>query len=91
MGDALALGDDEGRGKLRKAAGKCKQLLIRRCPNGGTCCVEDAAAVRPVTRGTETSKYPEEEKIIMIPQVVASERGRAQTGSIRRFGVVGLT
>ena len=91
MGDALALGDDEGRGKLRKAAGKCKQLLIRRCPNGGTCCVEDTAAVRPVTRGTETSKYPEEEKIIMIPQVVASERGRAQTGSIRRFGVVGLT
>ena len=31
------------------------------------------------TRGTETSKYPEEKKIIMIPQVVASERGRAQT------------
>ena len=31
------------------------------------------------TRRTETSKYPEEEKIIMIPQVVASERGIAQT------------
>ena len=29
------------------------------------------------TRGTETSKYPEEEKIIMISQVVASERERA--------------
>ena len=26
------------------------------------------------TRGTETSKYPEEEKIIMISQVAASER-----------------
>ena len=32
-----------------------------------------------VTRGTETSKYPEEEKTIVIPQVVASERGIAQT------------
>ena len=32
-----------------------------------------------LTRGTETSKYPEEEKTIVIPQVVASERGTAQT------------
>ena len=36
MGDALALRGDEGRGKLRKAAGSCKQALIRRCPNGET-------------------------------------------------------
>ena len=36
MGDALALGGDEGRGKLRKAAGICKQDLIRGCPNGAT-------------------------------------------------------
>ena len=34
---------------------------------------------RRQTRRTETSKYPEEEKIIMIAQVVASERARAQT------------
>jgi hypothetical protein len=34
------------------------------------------------TRGTETSKYPEEEKTIVIPQVVASERGTAQTGFV---------
>ena len=34
------------------------------------------------TWGTETSKYPQEEKIIMIPQVVASERGGAQTGDV---------
>ena len=39
--DALALIDDEGRGKLRKATGKCKRLLIRRCPNGETPMVED--------------------------------------------------
>ena len=42
------------------------------------------------TRGTETSKYPEEEKITMIAQVVASERARAQTGAVEAApGVVG--
>ena len=35
--------------------------------------------IRRRTRGTETSKYPEEKKTIVIPQVVASERGVAQT------------
>ena len=34
------------------------------------------------TQGTETSKYLQEQKITMIPQVVASERGRAQTGLV---------
>ena len=34
------------------------------------------------TWGTETSKYPEEEKSIEIPLVVASERGRGQTEGI---------
>jgi hypothetical protein len=29
------------------------------------------------TRGSETSQYPEEKKTIVIPQVVASERGTA--------------
>ncbi len=33
------------------------------------------------TRGTETSKYLQEEKEKSIPQVAASERGRAQTRS----------
>jgi hypothetical protein len=45
MGDALAPGGDEGRGKLRKAAGRCKQLLIRRCPNGATRHVEDMKTI----------------------------------------------
>ena len=40
------------------------------------------------TRGTETSKYPEEKKTIVIPQVVASERGKAQTTYVTAF--VGL-
>ena len=39
--------------------------------------------VRGRTWGTETSKYPEEEKTIVIPQVVASERGGAQTGCVQ--------
>ena len=30
-----------------------------------------------LTQGTETSKYLEENKTIVIPQVVASERGTA--------------
>ena len=34
------------------------------------------------TRGTETSKYPEEKKTKVIAQVVASERARAQTGGV---------
>ena len=39
-------------------------------------------AIEEVTRGTETSKYPEEEKENSIPLVAASEAGRAQTESL---------
>ena len=35
------------------------------------------------TRRTGTSKYPEEEKTTVIPQVVASERGEAQTRQVK--------
>ena len=62
MEDALALEGDEGRGKLRKATGRCKRLLIRRYPNGATHYGE-AIVFRFIgkqTRRTETSKYPEE-------------------------------
>ena len=38
------------------------------------------------TRGTETSKYPEEEKTIVIPSVAASERGLAQTKELASWG-----
>ena len=34
-------GGEEGRGKLRKGPGICKQELIRTSPNGGTRLVED--------------------------------------------------
>ena len=41
------------------------------------------------TRGTETSKYPEEEKTKVIPSVAASETGTAQTEEACLLGVVG--
>ena len=44
---------------------------------------------REPTRRTETSKYPQEKKIIMIPRVVASEKETAQTEVACCFGVVG--
>ena len=79
----VALGGEEGRDKLRKATVSGKYTVTRRCPNGGTqqkrFCYH--RKVRR-TRGTETSKYPEEEKVKTIPQVVASERGRAQTREV---------
>ena len=39
------------------------------------------------TRGSETSKYPEEKKENSIPLVVASEEGRGQTEGLRTLGV----
>ena len=39
------------------------------------------------TRGTETSKYPEEKKVNTIPKVVASEIGGAQTKGSNTLGV----
>ena len=41
------------------------------------------------TRGSETSKYPEEKKENSIPLVVASEEGRGQTDCLRTIGVEG--
>ena len=41
------------------------------------------------TRGSETSKYPEEKKENSISLVVASEKGRGQTECLRTFGVAG--
>ena len=34
MGNALVLTADEGRVKLRKVSGSCKEALIREYPNG---------------------------------------------------------
>ena len=55
-----------------KVRGVDKQTLIRTCPNGethSTCRVSHSEyiAVWRRTRGTETSKYPEEKKSTEIP------------------------
>ena len=88
MVNALALIGDEGRDKLRKASGRCKRPLIRRYPNGATLFLEEEKSFKKLTQGTETSKYLEEEKTTVIPQVVASERGRAQTKMVK--AILGL-
>ena len=53
--------------------------LIRASPNGATPYLEEVGTAELdsqwQTPGTETSKYRQEQKIRMIPQVVASERG----------------
>ena len=79
----VAPGGDEGRDKLRKAAGTGKYGAIRGCPNGVTrpFCGDAAFEAGP-TRGTETSQYPQEKKITMIPRVAASESGGAQTRAV---------
>ena len=46
--------------------------------NVGISATESIGCKR-LTRGTETSKYLEEKKTTVIPRVVASETGRAQT------------
>ena len=82
MGNAQALRGDEGRDKLRKVTGIGKYNLIRKYPNGETHYIEDIVSARRQTQGTETSKYLEEKKTKVIPLVVASERGVAQTNVV---------
>ena len=73
----MALRGEEGRDKLRKAAGIGKYELIRRYPNGATHPIRISVQRRRQTWGTETSHYPQENKTIVIPRVVASEMGTA--------------
>ena len=89
--DALASRGDEGRGKLRQAPGNCKQVLIRRFPNGATRLAEgQSPAMLGRTGGTETSQYPQEEK-----EIIDSLSSGDRTGkSLNRYcygsaGVVG--
>ena len=64
--------------KLRLVA----HTFTRRFPNGATRYIEDISPEMEQTRRTETSKYPEEKKTKVIPLVVASERGEAQTSVV---------
>ena len=57
-------------------------------PNGETHAfaypLDEYIVERRLTRGTETSQYPEEKRSTEIPSVVVSERGRAQPGCVSR-------
>ena len=78
--DALGPRADEGRGKAAISLDEPSDRHSRGFPNGVTCSgVEPVHPnyVGKVSGGTETSKYPEENKSTEIPSVVANERGRA--------------
>ena len=66
MVDALVAKAEEGRGRLRKVLGSRQQTVIQQCPNGAILSrvIGMILVVRlwRGIRGTETSKYPEEEK-----------------------------
>ena len=59
-------------------------------PNVGNAAlfIHESNSVWKGTRGTETSKYPEEKKEKSISKVVASEMDRAQTDSRNITGVM---
>ena len=82
------------RGKSTKGAASCDKLRggangLRSAdsrmgePSGGNAPLPAPERIgrQEATGGTETSKYPEEEKSTEIPGVAASETGPAQTGS----------
>ena len=83
-----------------KPRGVDKQTLIRGFPNGETHRIRTVPAPEYIgclerTRGTETSKYPEEKKSTEIPLVAASERGLAEqrlisgtVWKVRRYRVI---
>jgi hypothetical protein len=85
MGNALAPGGDEGRGKLRKCAGRCKRPMIRACPNGATCHIEDMTKRRKPSELKHLSRRRKIKQVV-IPQVVASESGGGQTDGRARRG-----
>ena len=60
-------------------------------PTAGNAAVPRAEYIgaEERTRGSETSQYPKEKKTIVIPSVVASERGRGQTDPRNWVGVAG--
>ena len=60
-----------------KAGGVAHKRYIPAFPNGTTRYAEGIVLEREPTPRTETSKYREEKKTIVIPWVVASEMGIA--------------
>ena len=84
--DALALRADERRDKLRKVTGRSKYPLIRECLNGETHMRIPHVSIRQsITYGREPGELKHlssrrKRKQHVIPEVAASENGRAQTG-----------
>ena len=89
MVDALTQrGDEATRYSCDKLRGGAEQPLIRRSPNGDEPCPLKRAIPMQIgkrTPGSETSQYQEENRTIVIPRVVASEKGRAQTDFFARL------
>ena len=82
MGDALDLRGEEGRDKLRKSTGIGTSERIRGDPKGATRLVEgQSPRFRAWSEPGELKHLStrRNRKQIVIPQVVASERGLAQT------------
>ncbi len=81
--DALAVRGDERRGSLRKASGSRQTDIDPEISEWGNPTIirwlpyTEYIGVKEQTRGTETSKYPEEKKSTEIPLVAASEWGPA--------------
>jgi hypothetical protein len=87
MVDALVSRADEGRGIAAKSSGE----PLTRLRSGDLRdweTIQDSSpgtAQAEGTQGTETSKYLQERKETSTPQVAASERGSAQTGTVSRL------
>ena len=85
MVDALALRADERRDKLRKASGRSKYPLIRRSLNGETYLRRpQVSTAQSISCGREPGELKHlssrrKRKQHVIPEVAASETGRAQT------------
>ena len=62
-----------------KVRGGANDRLIRTCPNGETCQIEDLSNSRKPAELKHLSRRRKRKQVV-IPQVVASERGRGQTG-----------
>ncbi len=96
--DALALGGDEGRDRLRQAWARSQISYDPGISEWGNphgfismYLLTEYIGLERRTEGSETSQYLQEKKSIEIPVVAASEPGRGQTMRFRPCGVVGLT
>ncbi len=90
MKDAWALGGDEGRDKLRKAARRGRYPLMRGCPNGAT---RREWSRHPPVGGGEPGELKHlstrrKRKQTVMARVAASESAPAQTAGVatRRAG-----